>query len=94
MTRNSWIVKQMFTDAKDNLGWVFKGVLVAGGFVAGIKILTFFNMPKEIVFPVMWIAFILLMAYKWYSMKYDWSKQDKDYDKASKKYANKLKELK
>jgi len=94
MKRNSWIVKQMFTDAKDNLGWVFKGVLVAGGFVAGIKILTFFNMPKEIVFPVMWIAFILLMAYKWYSMKYDWSQQDKDYDKASKKYANKLKELK
>ena len=53
-----------------------------------------FNMPKEIVFPVMWIAFIVLMAYKWYSMKYDWSKQDKAYDRASKKYTNKLKELK
>jgi|TARA_B110000977_G_scaffold65797_1_gene89601 hypothetical protein len=94
MKRNSWIVKQMFADAKNNLGWVFKGVLVAGGFVAGIKILTFFNMPKEIVFPVMWIAFIVLMAYKWYSMKYDWSKEDKAYDRASKKYTNKLKELK
>ena len=91
MTRNSWIAKQMFADAKNNLGWLFKGVLVAGGFVAGIKILTFFSVPKEIVFPVMWIAFILLMAYKWYSIKYDWKNDDKAYDRASKRYMKKIK---
>ena len=91
MTRNSWIVKQIYTDAKNNLGWLFKGILLAGGFIAGIKILMFFSVPKEILFPVMWIAFILLMAYKWYSMKYDWSKEDKAYDRASQKYVKKLK---
>jgi len=92
MTRNSWIVKQIYIDAKNNLGWLFKGILLAGGFVAGIKLLTFFNVPKEIVFPVMWIAFILVMLYKWYSMKYDWKKDDKAYDRASKRYMNKIKE--
>ena len=91
MTRNSWIVKQIYTDAKNNLGWLFKGILLAGGFVAGIKILMFFNVPKEILFPVMWIAFILVMLYKWYSMKYDWKNDDKAYDRASKRYMKKLK---
>ena len=90
MTRNSWIVKQIYTDAKNNLGWLFKGILLAGGFVAGIKILTFFNVPKEIFFPVMWIAFILVMLYKWYSMKYDWKKDESKYDRASKRYLKKL----
>jgi|SRR5210317_660078 ABC-type uncharacterized transport system YnjBCD permease subunit len=91
MTRNSWIVKQIYTDAKNNLGWLFKGILLAGGFIAGIKILMFFSVPKEIVFPVMWIAFILVMLYKWYSMKYDWKKQDQSYERASKKYQKALK---
>jgi ABC-type uncharacterized transport system YnjBCD permease subunit len=91
MTRNSWIVKQIYADAKNNLGWLFKGVLIAGGFIAGIKILMFFGVPKEIVFPVMWIAFILVMLYKWYSMKYDWKKQDQSYERASKKYQKALK---
>ena len=90
MKRNKWIMKEMFGDAKNNLGWLFKGVLVAGGFVAGIKILMFFNMPKEIVFPVMWIAFILVAIYKWYSMKYDWKKDDTKYDRASRRYMKKL----
>ena len=91
MTRNSWIVKQIYTDAKNNLGWLFKGILLAGGFIAGIKLLMFFSVPKEIVFPVMWIAFILVMLYKWYSMKYDWKKQDQSYERASKKYQKALK---
>ena len=91
MARTSWIVKQVYTDAKKNLGWLFKIVLLAGGFIAGIKLLMFFNVPKEILFPVMWIAFILVAIYKWYSMKYDWSKEDKSYDRASKRYMNKLK---
>ena len=87
MTRNSWIVKQVYTDAKKNLGWLFKIVLLAGGFIAGIKLLTFFNVPKEILFPVMWIAFILVAIYKWYSMKYDWQEDTpKRYDRAVKKY--------
>ena len=91
MKRNKWIMKEMFGDAKNNLGWLFKGVLVAGGFVAGIKILMFFNMPKEIVFPVMWVAFILVMLYKWYSMKYDWQNDAPNrYDRAVKKYIKKL----
>ena len=91
MTRTSWIVKQIYTDAKNNLGWLFKGILLAGGFIAGIKILMFFSVPKEILFPVMWIAFILVMLYKWYSMKYDWKKDESKYDRASKRYMNKLK---
>jgi ABC-type uncharacterized transport system YnjBCD permease subunit len=91
MTRTSWIVKQIYTDAKNNLGWLFKGILLAGGFIAGIKLLMFFSVPKEIVFPVMWIAFILVMLYKWYSMKYDWKKDESKYDRASKRYMNKLK---
>jgi hypothetical protein len=37
MTKNSWILKQIYTDAKNNLGWLFKVVLLAGGFIAGIK---------------------------------------------------------
>ena len=87
MTRNSWIVKQIYTDAKNNLGWLFKGILLAGGFIAGIKILMFFSVPKEILFPVMWIAFILVMLYKWYSMKYDWQEDTPNrYDRAVKKY--------
>ena len=86
MTRTSWIVKQVYTDAKKNLGWLFKIVLLAGGFIAGIKILMFFSVPKEILFPVMWIAFILVMLYKWYSIKYDWKNDDKAYDRAVKKY--------
>jgi len=40
---------------------------------------------------VMWIAFILVMLYKWYSMKYDWKKDESKYDRASKRYLNKLK---
>jgi len=91
MTRNSCIVKQIYTDAKNNLGWLFKGILLAGGFIAGIKILMFFSVPKEILFPVMWIAFILVMLYKWYSMKYDWKKDESKYDRASKRYMNKIK---
>ena len=87
MTRNSWIVKQVYTDAKENLGWLFKIVLLAGGFIAGIKLLMFFNVPKEILFPVMWIAFILVAIYKWYSMKYDWQEDKPNrYDRAVKKY--------
>ena len=91
MTRNSWILKQIYTDAKNNLGWVFKVVLMAGGFIAGIKLLMFFSVPKEIVFPVIWTAFILVAIYHWYSMKYDWKKDDKAYDRASKRYMKKLK---
>ena len=86
MTRNSWILKQIYTDAKNNLGWLFKVVLMAGGFIAGIKLLMFFSVPKEIVFPVLWTAFILVATYHWYSMKYDWKKDDKAYDRASKRY--------
>ena len=91
MTRNSWILKQIYTDAKNNLGWVFKVILMAGGFIAGIKLLMFFSVPKEIVFPVLWTAFILVAIYHWYSMKYDWKQDDKAYDKASKRYMKKLK---
>ena len=91
MIRNSWILKQIYTDAKNNLGWLFKGVLVAGGFIAGIKLLMFFSVPKEIVFPVLWTAFILVATYHWYSMKYDWKKDDKAYDRASKRYMKILK---
>ena len=91
MTRNSWILKQIYTDAKNNLGWLFKVVLLAGGFIAGIKLLMFFSVPKEIVFPVLWTAFILVATYHWYSMKYDWKKDDKAYDRASKRYMKKIK---
>jgi hypothetical protein len=91
MTKNSWILKQIYTDAKNNLGWLFKVVLLAGGFIAGIKLLMFFSVPKEIVFPVLWTAFILVATYHWYSMKYDWKKDDKAYDRASKRYMKKLK---
>ena len=55
------------------------------------QVITFFNLPEEIAFPILWIAFILVMIYKWYSMKYDWSKQDKSYERASKKYQKALK---
>ena len=91
MTRNSWILKQIYTDAKNNLGWLFKVVLLAGGFIAGIKLLMFFSVPKGIVFPIIWIAFILVATYKWYSMKYDVKKDGKAYDRASKRYMKKLK---
>ena len=91
MTRNSWIVKQIYTDAKNNLGWLFKIILMAGGFIAGIKLLVFFSVPKEIVFPVLWTAFILVAIYHWYSMKYDWKKNESKYDRASKRYMKKLK---
>ena len=91
MNRASWIARQIFADVKNNLGWLFKGVLIAGGFIGGIKLLTFFNLPEEIAFPILWIAFILVMIYKWYSMKYDWSKQDKSYERASRKYQKALK---
>ena len=71
MERARWIIRELFKDTKKNYKWVLKGVGLALAIIAIIKTLIFFNIEKDVIFPILWLAFVIGMIWHWYSMGYD-----------------------
>jgi hypothetical protein len=71
MNRASWIIREVFKDARKNYKWVLKGAGLALAVITTIKVLLFFNIDKAVIFPILWLVFILGMIWYWYSMGYD-----------------------
>tara|TARA_B100000214_G_scaffold18980_1_gene12714 strand:+ start:1373 stop:1630 length:258 start_codon:yes stop_codon:yes gene_type:complete len=71
MNRLNWIVKELIKDTRKNYKWVLKGAGLVLATIAIIKVLMFFNIEKDVIFPIIWIVFIVGMVWHWYSMSYD-----------------------
>ena len=71
MNRLNWIVKELTKDTRKNYKWVLKGAGLVLATIAIIKVLMFFNIEKDVIFPIIWIVFIVGMVWHWYSMSYD-----------------------
>ena len=71
MNRLNWIVKELIKDTRKNFKWVLKGAGLVLATIAIIKVLMFFNIEKDVIFPIIWIVFIVGMVWHWYSMSYD-----------------------
>ena len=71
MNRLNWIVKELIKDTRKNYKWVLKGAGLVLATIAIIKVLMFFNIEKDVIFPIIWIVFIVGMVWHWYSMGYD-----------------------
>tara|TARA_B100000579_G_scaffold57087_1_gene40737 strand:+ start:3024 stop:3281 length:258 start_codon:yes stop_codon:yes gene_type:complete len=80
MNKTEWIVRQIMKDSRKNYKWVLKGVGLTLAVIFIIKVLLFFNIDRQIIFPILWIVFVLGMIYHWYSMGYD-NEQKKIIDK-------------
>ena len=70
MNRASWIIKELYKDAKKNYKWVLKGVGIMMAMIAIMKVLVFFDLG-ELFLPVMLIIMPIAMLYHWYSKSYD-----------------------
>tara|TARA_B100000405_G_C16481446_1_gene336611 strand:+ start:69 stop:305 length:237 start_codon:yes stop_codon:yes gene_type:complete len=64
-------VKELIKDTRKNYKWVLKGAGLVLATIAIIKVLMFFNIEKDVIFPIIWIVFIVGMVWHWYSMSYD-----------------------
>ena len=71
MNRLNWIVKELIKDTRKNYKWGLKGAGLVLATIAIIKVLMFFNIEKDVIFPIIWIVFIVGMVWHWYSMSYD-----------------------
>ena len=71
MNRLNWIVKELIKDTRKNYKWVLKGAGLVLATIAIIKVLMFFNIEKDVIFPIIWIVFIVGMVWHWYSISYD-----------------------
>ena len=71
MNRLNWIMKELIKDTRKNYKWVLKGAGLVLATIAIIKVLMFFNIEKDVIFPIIWIVFIVGMVWHWYSMSYD-----------------------
>ena len=71
MNRLNWIIKELIKDTRKNYKWVLKGAGLVLATIAIIKVLMFFNIEKDVIFPIIWIVFIVGMVWHWYSMSYD-----------------------
>ena len=71
MNKANWIIKELFKDIRKNYKWILKGAGLAVAILAIIKALIFFNIDRAIIFPILWIVFVVGIIWHWYSMGYD-----------------------
>ena len=70
MDRFIWVIKNIGKDIKDNLGKVFKMILLAVAILTFMKVMASFGL-EDLAYPIVVLLIPIIGIYTWYSMEYD-----------------------